>query len=148
MKLKYSFIGQVFRYQLVVSFIFALIIYIYVRVYNHSSEGLGIFTLFVGFLYLSGWIHLWIHPLVIIEENGIVVVRLGVIKRKIKWNNLKLYKKLRTLTKYGTIGLDPRYALLKIKDATFFDKYVIILPFFDDYDAFVAQIADKLSEEK
>jgi len=116
-------------------------------VYEQPSEGLGIFTLFVGFLYLSAWIYLWIHPLVIIEENGIVVVRLGVVKRSVKWNNFKLYKKLRTITKYGTIGLDPRYILLKIKDATFFDRYIIILPLFKEYTQFSKKIESKLKSD-
>jgi len=139
--------GHLIRYQ---GFYSALCLFMVIMLQpvlqaDYSESFIGLYALLIGIIFF-GFINLWIHPIVKIEHDGLEVKRFRSIKRKVKWSNIKLFKKVRTITRHGLMGLDPRYLLIKIKDAILIDRYVIILPFFKGYDEFVADIEGKLKK--
>ena len=114
--------------------------------FNESSR--NEFIVIIFFVILWGWINLWLQPIVQIEEDGIFIIRLlGMAKRKVKWDNIRIFKKIRTFTRFALIGTDPRYTIIKIKDGIFPDRRAVILSFFKDYDKFIEEIEKHLSPE-
>lgn len=146
MKTSYGVGANIWRFQGFYSaFWLILLFYLSSKFDSNFNESVMPFIIFTFFVILWGWINLWLQPIVQIEEDGILVKRLGIAaRRKVNWNNFKLYKKVRTITRYCLIGTDPRYSIIEIKDGTIFDKRVAILSFFKDYDEFVAQIEKHL----
>lgn len=148
MRIKYSLGGQIYIYQYFLSIVILIVLYYLINIIDQRREVKNLFIIIINFDFICGLINLWLHPIVKIENDGLLIKRLGFIKRKIKWVNFKLYKRLRTITRYGMIGLDPRYALVKVKDATFWDNRVIILPFFKEYDRFIYEIEKNLDPQE
>ena len=144
----YSFGGSVWRYQgFYVAFILAIIVF-FLPIIEPGYSGLRIkFIAFILACIFWGLINLWLQPIVKINDEGLLIVRFGVIQRKLKWNNLKLCKKVRTITRYSLIGLDPRYSIIKIKDGTIFDQHIAILSFFKGYDEFIDIIEKNINSE-
>lgn len=145
---KYSIGGQFWRFQgiyLALCFLGLLFLLPYIE-----PEFKGSVTVFIVIIYalvFYGCINLWLQPIIRIEEDGLLIIRLGIVKRKVKWNNIILQKKIRTLTRFSLIGIDPRYVVIKIKDGTFIDNRIAILSFFKGYDIFVKKIEEELKSE-
>ena len=149
MKTSYGFGANLWRFQGIYSAFWVILIFLLFLPFepelNESKNG---FIMFVFFVMLWGWINLWLQPIVQIEKDGIFIVRLlGMAKRKVKWNNIRIFKKVRTFTRFGLIGTDPRYAVIKIKDGIFLDRRAAILSFFKEYDEFIEAIEKHLSPE-
>ena len=139
METKYTFWGKIYRYHGFEAAFWFCIFYLF-----EVSKGVNITIVqFLVIFYLFifwGMIYAWFHPWARIEDNGILISRLYLARRRVKWNNIKLFKKVRTITRYGLVGDDPRYAVIEIKDGIIADRYITILPFFKDYDAFITEI--------
>lgn len=145
MKNNYNFQGKI---DLSAPFFIAFLIFIFGNIYAKSRNILipieaYIFTLI---LIVTGMIYLWLHPVVDIVDDGIIVTRLLLNKRKIKWTNIILKKKIRKITRPRTLGMDPRYLDIIIKDGIWADKHIYIMPFFKDYDSFVYEIEKHLDK--
>jgi len=138
---KYSFWGNLYRHH---GYIIAIVMFLDMLGRSIQSDNNLLINknlIFICFCIITwGLIFLWLRPIVKIEKNGVLVVRFGIIKRKVAWDNIEIKKKTRSITRYGMIGLDPRYLIVTIKDGVIADKYLIVLPFFDNYDAFVQEI--------
>lgn len=145
----YNFWGKWYLYFSILFFLLTMFLIIFFslkEVKTIDTQGRVILFLFLFSATIFSVIDAWIHPLVKIEDDGVLISRLYFFKRKIKWSNLILKKKIRTFTRPDFIGIDPRYALIIIKDGTIIDKYVVILPFFKDYDGFISEIERNLNK--
>jgi len=142
----YSFGAQIFRYQGIYLACCIFIIIAFLPIIQPDYTGAKIHFIALALLFiLWGIINLWLQPMVKIDNDGLLIKRLGVIERKVKWNNFKLFKKVRTVTRFSLIGLDPRYLVVEIKDGLFFDKRISILSFFKGYDEFASEIERNLN---
>ena len=143
MKTLYGFWGKLYIYGGLFYFpilIITVILLPYINLNNIEIQDKMLILFFLFIASIFGMVNSWLHPFAKIEDDGVLISRLFFVERKLKWNNIKLYKKVRTITRLGLIGLDPRYALIIIKDATIFDKHIIVLPFFKNYDEFISEI--------
>ena len=138
----YNFFANLYRYSgFYVAFLIFVGVILALFIEREPIEiNLSGLLFFIFIVLLFGIVNAWIHPVVKIAHDGIIISRFRFITRKVTWDKIKLSKKVRTFTKFGLIGLDPRYAFIKIKDATIFDNFIIILSFFNGYDEFIRTI--------
>ncbi len=125
---------------------YIIIIFGFINVKN--SIKITIYSFFIAFLMHNfSIIYLFLFPLVEITDNGLIVKRVFLIKRLIKWNNMKLTKKVRKATNSQHSGKDPRYLKIAIKDGIWQDKYIFIPSSFKEYDQFVSEIERHLDKD-
>ena len=143
----YSIMGHIVRYSVLLGALSVCVVIFALPLiepsYTDSITGLIAFAAISLFI---GIINLWNKPIVFIESDGIRITRLWLFSRKARWDNLILRKRVRTITRFGMIGLDPRYAILILKDATFADRWIFILPMFDNYDKFIRQLEEHIGK--
>ena len=85
-------------------------------------------------------IYLWFHPIVKIENDGLLITRWDIFKCKLKWDEVRLIKRNRW---YAPIY--PRYAIIKDKYDSY--SFMIVHSHFKEYDEFIEEIEMNLPEE-
>lgn len=143
---KYTFWGQLYRFQ----GIYAAFLVIAVKIFDQSKVVISLNSFIVIVFFFSAWglIYLWFHPWLRIENDGLLIRRLGLVNYKVKWIQLEMYKKIRTVSRYGLIGLDPRYVKLFIKNGIWVDNQVYLLSFMNNYDEFTGKLEERIDSEE
>lgn len=148
--MKYTTFGNLYRYHGVVSTFFLILFAFFANKYNPEVNEVDFSSIFfmVLIVFVYALIYLWFHPVITVNSMGITIRRISVVTRSIPWDSLTLHKKVRGISRYGLIGLDPRYAILYINDATFIDKKIFLLSWSHEFDQSIAFIEDKIGRER
>lgn len=143
---RYSLVGTLFRYSgyfaaIIVSFIILLAS----RIENESIEyhKFGL-ILFIAFAYLSAFFHHYLHPIIAIDEHS-THIKFIFKFITLKYDDIKIHNKKRTISRLFFPYVDPRYSLLTIKNRGFLTRLAILTPFIKDYDSLIDLLEKKTS---
>lgn len=144
MKTEYTLYGNLYRSGGLIVFGF-LIVFDFIDLgilkLNHDIVRLFIFF-FIGLAYL------WFHPDIEIYDERLEIVRLfGLIRHKICWNEVILFKKISKFPKNGLIGEYQRYARIYSKNTVFYKANFFLILLIKNYEDIIMNIEQRISRE-